>query len=86
MLNVYTKQTRSVAEMACPIWNAGLTFPEATYLERLQRTAAAIIRGENQTTYREALVHFKLKSLEERREDICLKFALRAYRHPKFSL
>ena len=72
--------------MVCPIWNAGLTFPEATYLERLQRTSVGIIRGENQTTYREALVHFKLKSLEERREDICIKLPLRSYRHTMFSL
>ena len=46
----------------------------------------AIIRGENHTSYREALLYLNLKSLEDRREAICLKFALRAYRHPKFTL
>ena len=86
ILEVYTQQIRSVVEMACPVWNSGLTGQEVRSLERVQRTAVAIIRGENHTSYREALAHLKLKSLEDRREDICLKFALRAYNHPKFSL
>ena len=86
LLEVFTQQIRSVAEMACPVWNSGLTCQEARALERIQRTAVAIIRGENHTTYSEALTFLNLKSLEERRESMCLKFALRAYKHPKFSL
>ena len=86
LLEVYTQQVRSVAEMACPVWNSGLTCHEVRSLERVQRTAVAIIRGENHTSYREALLYLNLKSLEDRREAICLKFALRAYRHPKFTL
>ena len=45
----------------------------------------AVIRGENHTCYSEALEYFDLKTLEDRRTDICLKFALRAYKHSKFS-
>ena len=86
LIEVYSQQIRSVAEMACPVWSSGITGQERRSLERIQRTAVAIIRGENHTTYREALTYLNLKTLEERRENICLKFALRVYKHPKFSL
>ena len=85
ILEVYLQQIRSVAEMACPVWNSGLTQHEVRSLERVQRTAVAVIRGESHTSYRETLEHLKLKTLEERREDICLKFALKSYKHPKFA-
>ena len=85
MLEVYLQQIRSVAEMACPVWNSGLTQYESRSLERVQRTAVAIMRGESHTNYQAALEYFQLKTLEERREDICLKFAIKAYGHPKFS-
>jgi hypothetical protein len=84
MLEVYIQQIRSVTEMACPVWNSGLTHHDKMTLERVQKTALAIIRGDAYTTYSEALQHFEVKSLAERREALCLKFALKAYKHPKF--
>ena len=86
MLEVYIQQIRSVVEMACPVWNSGLTSQEVRSLERVQRTAMAVIRGENHTCYREALEYYDLMTMEDRRTDICLKFAIRAYKHPKFSM
>ena len=71
--------------MARPAWNSGLTLQEVTSLEQIQRTAMAVIRGENHTNYREALEHFKIKTLSDRREEQCLKFAIKAYKNPKFS-
>ena len=71
--------------MACPVWNAGLTQQEERDLERIQRTALAIIRGEKHTTYQEALDHFGMTKLVVRREALCLKFAVKAYINPKFS-
>ena len=71
--------------MACPVWNAGLTQQETRGLERIQKTALAVIRGENHTTYADALTYFDLDTLETRREKLCLKFALKAYRNPKFT-
>ena len=86
MLEVYIQQIRSMVEMACPVWNSGLTSQEVRSLERVQRTAMAVIRGENHTCYREALELYDLMIMEDRRTDICLKFAIRAYKHPKFSM
>ena len=71
--------------MACAVWNAGLTQQEVRGLERVQKTALAVIRGENHTSYSDALNHFGLETLETRREKLCLKFALKAYRNTKFT-
>ena len=59
MFAIYLQQIGSVAEMACPVWKSGLTCHEGRSLERVQRTDMAIIRGENHTCYREALVFFE---------------------------
>ena len=71
-----------MAEMVCPVWNSGLTCQEIRSIKIIQRTAMTIIREENHT----ALTYLNLKSLEERRKNICLKLPLRAHRHPQFSL
>ena len=85
LLDTYIQQIRSIAEMACPVWNAGLTHQEERGLERIQRTALAIIRGEKHTTYQEALDHFWIEKLSVRRALLCFKLAVNAYKNPKFS-
>ena len=85
MLETYIQQIRSIVEMSCPVWNGAITQVEASSLERVQRTALAIIRGDTHTTYEEALGHFNISTLQKRRETLCLKFALKAYKNPKFS-
>ena len=70
---------------ACPVWNSGLTQQEQRGLERIQRTAFAIIRGVQHTDYKEAFNFFWMKTLMERRKALCLRFALKAYRNPKFT-
>ena len=85
LLEVYYQQIRSIVEMACPVWNPGLTQQEIRKIERVQRTAMAIIRSEHHTTYQEALDHFKIGSLQARRETLCLNFAIKAFKHPKFT-
>ena len=65
MIEVSIQQIRSVAEMACPVWN-WCRLQEVTSLEQIQRTAMAVIRGENHTNYREALEHFKIKNTKRR--------------------
>ena len=61
--------------MACPVWNGALTQQEERAIERIQRTALAIIRGEEHTTYSEALEYFEMDTLKVRREALCLNFA-----------
>ena len=45
----------------------------------------AVIRAEKHTTYKEALIHFKIESLESKRETLCLKYSIKAFKHPKFT-
>ena len=85
LLDTYIQEIRSITEMACPAWNAGLTQQEQRGLERIQRTALAIIRGDKHTSYQEVLDSFVMDNLKARRETLCLKFALKTYRNPKFT-
>ena len=84
LLKVYNQQVRSVAEMACPVWNAGITIKEVNTIEIIQKTALAIILGGSYS-YTEALAILKIDTLESRRTTLCLKFALKAVKNPKFS-
>ena len=70
LLEVYIQQIRSITEMACPVWNAGLTQQEERALERVQRTAMAVIRGDSHTSYREALEYFEIGTLKTRTADL----------------
>ena len=55
-----------LSEVAFLVWNGALTQQDERAMERIQRTALAIIRGENHTTYKEALDHFKMDTLKDR--------------------
>ena len=70
--------------MAVPVWTAGLTSDDIGALERVQKTACAIILGRNYRGYEEALKSLNLKSLESRREELCLKFAKKSVKCQKF--
>ena len=86
LLEVYYQPIRSIVEMACPVWSPGLTQQEIGTTERVQRTSAmAIIRAEHNSTYQEAIDYFKIGSLQSRREAICLNFAIKAFKHPRFT-
>ena len=62
MFVTYIQQIRSISEMSCPVWNGAITHVEVSCLERVQKTALAIIRGVNQTNYEDALEYFKIYS------------------------
>ena len=83
LLDVYIKQVRSVLELAVPAWHSGLTVGEKVDIERVQKSALQIILGMNYSTYKLALKHFNLDTLEERRVVLCEKFSKKAIKHPK---
>ena len=47
LIEVYSKQIRSLAEFAVPVWNSSLTGEDVVKLERLQKIAFHIILGED---------------------------------------
>ena len=83
LLDVYCKQVRSVMELAVPAWHSGLTVNETVDIERVQRAALQIILGMGYTTYKVALKHFNLDTLEARRVLLCKKFGKKSVKHPK---
>ena len=85
LLEVYCKQIRSIAEYAVPAWNSSLTGEVIIKIERLQKIACNIILGENYESYSSALKNLGLEKLSVRRRKICLKFAIKAQKHEKFS-
>ena len=85
MVDVYIKQCRSVFELAVLAWSPGLTLSESNQIERVQKTALAIILGEEYTKYSNALKILKLDTLVDRREGLCLRFANKAYASDKFN-
>ena len=75
LLDVYYKQCRSVLELAVPAWTPALTNSESNQIERVQKTACAIILGENYKSYKRALKTLNMKTLKVRRSELCLSFA-----------
>jgi hypothetical protein len=84
LLDVYNKQCRSILELAVPVWTAGLTNDDIVHLERVQKTAFAIILGRAYSGYKKALQDLNMKSLEERRIDLCLNFARKSAKSEKY--
>ena len=80
LLDVYTKQIRSVLEMAVPVWEPGLTKKEKKQLERVQKSAFSIILAPNYESYDIALNTLNMDTLSSRREVIFLNFAKKALR------
>ena len=84
LVDIYRTQCRSVLEMAVPAWSAGLTISCSNQIERVQKTALAIILGENYVSYENALKTLKLDKLSDRREKLCITFAVKSYKSDKF--
>ena len=80
--DIYYKQIRSVLEFASVVWTAGLTQEDANKIERVQKSACCVILGSKYKSYEEALEELEMKTLSERREDLALKFARKASKHP----
>ena len=75
LYDVYTKEVRSILELAVPVWHSGLTLKQSNEIERIQKLAFKIILQEKYTSYMRACEFFSTLSLRERRIKLCLKFA-----------
>jgi hypothetical protein len=85
LVDVYTKQCRSILEMAAPAWSPGLTISHSNQIERIQKAAFAIILGEEYISYSRALIKLNMETLADRRQSLCLSFAKKAFKHEKFN-
>ena len=55
LVDIFTKQIRSVLELAVPVCNNGITLVEQQDIERIQKSAAHIILGAQYESYNIAL-------------------------------
>ena len=84
LIEIYTKQIRSVLELAVPAWQGALTQAEKRDIERVQRCACNIILGSEYQSYNSVLGTLGLETLESRRIKLTLKFGLKSEKHIKF--
>ena len=84
MVDLYTKQVRSVLELAVPAWHGAMTQVEKIAIERIQKSACHIILGDNYQSYKLALNTLDLDTLQSRRDKLCLNFARKSEKHTKF--
>ena len=87
IFDVYTKEVRSLLELAVPVWHSGLTLHQATQIERVQKTALKIILEDDYITYNEACSFLDVVTLDTRRDQLCLNFAKKEHKkeHSLFS-
>ena len=67
LFDVYTKEIRSILELAVPVWHSGLTKQQTANIERIQKIAFKIILGDDFSNYTQACQMLSAKTLEERR-------------------
>ena len=83
--DIYCKHVRSVLEYGAVVWHPGLTLENTMNIERVQKSALAIILGKNYIDYKSALLSLGLDKLSTRREALCKKFAHKAIQSEKYS-
>ena len=85
LIDVYCKQVRSVLEFGAVVWHPSLTQINTSDIERVQKSALAIILGKDYVNYENSLLIVGLEKLSKRRESLCLNFARNSAKsHPNW--
>ena len=77
LFDIYTKEIRSILEMAVPVWNPGITKKQTVDIERVQKLAFRIILQDQYVNYELACQKFATDTLENRRTRLCYRFAVK---------
>ncbi len=72
---IYMLQIRSKLDQSAVVWHSSLSQKNRYDLERVQKSAVRCIIGDKYKSYDESLKKLGLVTLEERRNQMCLKFA-----------
>ena len=65
------------------VWHSSLTMEQIDDIERIQKNACRIILKKDYKSYEKALEKLNLETLEERRSQLCLKFARKCKNNPQ---
>ena len=85
LLQVFTMQIRSLLEFGAVVWHSMLTDQNSKAIERVQKSALAIILGPRYVCYENALTLTNIERLDQRRAKLSLTFAKKAVKHPLHS-
>ena len=80
---VYILFIRSLLEQSATVWHSSLSKENIQDLERVQKSACRIMLKEKYQGYKNALKKLDLLTLDERREELCLQFAIKCTKNPK---
>ena len=80
MVHFWIMYCRSVLEQSAVLWSSSLTQENKDNLERMQKCFVKLIypkkyKTEDDKSYTDLLLELNLQTLENRRENLCLKFA-----------
>ena len=73
--NIYLTFIRSILEQSAVVWHSSLTLRNKNALERVQKCAVKVIIGEKYSSYENGLDKLNIQNLENKREELCLRFA-----------
>ena len=82
---VYILFVRSLLEQSATVWHSSLSQENIDNLERVQKSACKVILQERYRGYKNALNTLDMETLAERRNTLCLSFALKCTRNKKVS-
>ena len=82
---IYILFVRSILEQSATVWHSSLTQENAEDLERVQRSALKIMLNDKYVSYKRSLAQLGLETLSDRRETLCLNFALKCTKNEKLS-
>ena len=74
---IYILFVRSILEQSATVWHSSLTQENAEDLERVQRSALKIMLNDKYVSYKRSLAQLGLETLSDRRETLCLNFAVK---------
>ena len=77
LIDFYIKEVRVHLELAVPVWHSGLTNGLSRDIERVQRVAISIVLGRSEFHYIQTCSSLGLKPLFIRRQELCVRFALK---------
>ena len=83
--NIYFTFIRSILEKSAVVWHSSLSKKNRLSLERVQKAALKTILKNRYTNYEKGLEILKMDSLDERRRQLCLKFAKNCLKNEKLN-
>ena len=83
IFHFYSMKIRSVLEYAAPVFTSMLTSQDICDIEQIQKIVLKVILGDSYSSYESACSRLTTISLEDRRRQLSLKFAMACLKSPQ---